>query len=594
MLNNIGSIDNHQGNYARALDYHQQALSIRRAIGDRAGEAVTLNIMGVTYTYLNDTANALGSYQHALSIRRMIGDRAGEAITLNNIGSLLADQNQPELAIVFLKQSIDLWEAIRNELQVLPTEQQDSYIATVAESYRQLADLLLQQDRVLEAQQVLDLLKIQELQDYLRDIRGNAQTAQGLDFWQPEQEIIALYNASLPQQEDFEQFANRAEVAAQVMQLRRTAQGQNLNPEQLISLQNELQQLEHPAVILYPLILGDRLELVLITPNGEPIRRTVNVSREQLNRALATLLPSLENRTHNAKPDAQQLYQWLIAPIAADLEQAGATTILYAADGPLRYVPLAALYDGNQWLVERFQIDNITAASLMDFSPRTENTRRVLAGAFSDSRLNYQFQIGIENFAFSGLPYTEVELNNIATEIPQTTRLLNRAFSRAALESQMSDYSIIHLATHAEFVPGTPEQSFILFGNGDRATLRDVGAWKIGDADLVVLSACRTAVSGLGNGAEILGFGYQVQRTGARAAIASLWYVNDVSTQTLMTAFYAALEQGMSEAEALRQAQIALITGDFSNLNLSPAETPSAAMSHPYYWAPFILIGNGL
>jgi CHAT domain-containing protein/Tfp pilus assembly protein PilF len=594
ILNNIGLVYYTLNDYSKSLDYLQQVLSMSRRIGDRAGEGIALRNIGAAYSSLGDNSNAIRNLQASLRIYQEIGDRDGEGKVLRNIGTLLANQQQPELAIVFLKQSVNVWESIRSELRSLPLEQQESFTQLISDTYRLLANLLLQQDRVLEAQQVLDLLKIQELQEYLRDVRGNAQTAQGLNFWPPEQRIIELYTTSLQQVESFDQFVHYADVETQVAQLRRTARGQSLNPDQLASLQNNLQQLEQPAVILYPLILDDRLELVLVPPKGEPIRRTVNVSREQLNAALATLLPNLENRTRNAKPDAQQLYQWLIQPIEADLANAGATTILYAADGQLRYLPLGALYDGHQWLIQRFRINNITAASLMDFRDSQDDALRVLAAAFSDRTLNYKFQIGAEDFAFSGLPHAGIEVENIAAEVPNTTQLLNRAFSRTAIESQMSHYSILHLATHAEFVPGSPEESFILFGNGDRVTLREVGSWNMSNADLVVLSACQTAVSGLGNGEEILGFGYQIQRTGARAAIASLWYVNDASTQTLMTAFYAALEQGWNEAEALRQAQIALIIGDFSALGLSPDEISSESTSHPYYWAPFILIGNGL
>jgi CHAT domain-containing protein len=146
-----------------------------------------------------------------------------------------------------------------------------------------------------------------------------------------------------------------------------------------------------------------------------------------------------------------------------------------------------------------------------------------------------------------------------------------------------------------EFVPGLPEESFILFGNGDRINLRDMATWSLPNVDLVVLSACKTAVGGeLGNGEEILGFGYQIQRTGARAAIASLWSVDDGGTQVLMNAFYAALERGMTKAEALRQAQIALITGDFTGLDIDVPAQLQPSLDRPYYWAPFILIGNGL
>lgn len=172
----------------------------------------------------------------------------------------------------------------------------------------------------------------------------------------------------------------------------------------------------------------------------------------------------------------------------------------------------------------------------------------------------------------------------------------------------MVDYTVVHLATHSAFVLGTLDDSFMLFGNGDRITLRDMQKWSLKNVDLVVLSACETGLDGnLGNGEEILGLGYQMQRAGARAAIASLWSVSDGGTQALMDAFYTALENSnTTKAEALRQAQIALITGDYTALGKQrglsvqqrigtslPSEVANR-LNHPYYWAPFILIGNGL
>ncbi|HEY9669258.1 MAG TPA: CHAT domain-containing protein, partial [Coleofasciculaceae cyanobacterium] len=289
--------------------------------------------------------------------------------------------------------------------------------------------------------------------------------------------------------------------------------------------------------------------------------------------------------------------------------QAQVNTILYAADGQLRYIPLAALHDGKQWLIERFTLNHITAASLTNFNRNGSRPLQILAAAFSDPQLNYKFQVGEDQFDFNGLTFAGVEVETIAKEIPGTTTFFNKSFSRDNVESRLDKYSIVHLATHAEFVSGLPYESFILFGSGERVTLADIDKWKLADVDLVVLSACRTAASGeLGNGEEILGFGYQIQRTGAEAAIASLWYVSDGGTQALMDAFYAALQTGKtSKAEALRQAQVALITGDSNALSkerggLGPVQriensTPSQVntrLSHPYYWAPFILIGNGL
>jgi len=188
--------------------------------------------------------------------------------------------------------------------------------------------------------------------------------------------------------------------------------------------------------------------------------------------------------------------------------------------------------------------------------------------------------------------------------------LLDRNFSRAATLDRLNSFNIVHLATHGKFVVGRVENSFILFGNtqADVVTLDEVKDLTMSNVDLVVLSACETGLGGkLGNGEEILGLGYQFQRAGARATIASLWQVDDGGTQILMDAFYTALKQGMTKAQALQEAQKALITGNYSSVGGKRAEIEivdsrpgkprtlsSDRLNHPYYWAPFILIGNGL
>jgi CHAT domain-containing protein/tetratricopeptide (TPR) repeat protein len=643
-LGNIGVVYNSLGQYPKALDFFSQALAIRQEVGDKAGEGSTLGNIGAVYHYQAQYPKALEFYQEALAISKDIGDKAREGTTLNNIGFLLEAQKQPELAIVFFKQSVNVIEGIRKDLRVLPKEQQQSFTQTVAHTYRRLADLLLKQDRVLEAQRVLDLLKVQELDDYLRNVRGNQQTQQGVDYLPPEQQLLAQYNAKLtqvvqlgkeldtlqkippsdrtPQQEqrrreieaeqqkltrDYLDFIRSPQIVALVQLLSRTTGGENLNPQLLRSLQDNLKKLSQDAVLLYPLILEDRLELVLVTPYAPPIRRPVPIKREELNRTIAEFRSALTNPNSNAKEPAQKLYNWLIQPIEAALKEANAKTIIYAPDGQLRYIPLAALYDGNQWLVQKYRINNITALSLTEWNQKPQ-TLKILAGAFTQG--NYSFQVGNNSFNFGGLPSAGKEVENLASTVPGTTKLFNRDFSQKDTLAQMSDYSILHFATHASFVTGQPEDSFILFGNGDRANFRDVETWPLTNTDLVVLSACETGVGGkLGDGTEILGFGYLMQQAGARAAIASLWSVDDGGTQVLMNAFYTAVENGMSKAEALRQAQIALITKDLSTVGGSRGEEAwievvstrtglpplvSNNLSHPYYWAPFILIGNGL
>jgi CHAT domain-containing protein len=185
---------------------------------------------------------------------------------------------------------------------------------------------------------------------------------------------------------------------------------------------------------------------------------------------------------------------------------------------------------------------------------------------------------------FSGLEFAKVEVENLAKVLPGSKVIIDKDFNPQVTIPQMNDYKIVHLATHGKLVNGSPEDSFIVFGDGEHATLRDIENWSLSNVDLVVLSACQT---GLGeksaNGQEILGLGYQMQLAGAKAIMASLWAVSDGGTQALMDAFYAALKSGkVTKAEALQKAQIALLTGKNGEFN------------HPYYWSAFILIGNGL
>lgn len=609
--------------------------------------------MGAVYFSLNQYKKAIEFSQQGLAIAKEIGDRSGTSDNLSNIGNSLNAQKQPILAVVFFKEAVNVTEAIRKDLQKLPIEHQKSYTEIVKDRYRLLADLLLQQNRVLEAQRVLDLLKVQELDEFLRGVRGNTNTERGIENLPPEQQINQGYQklidqavaigkeltelrrikpkertiaqdqriAQLDQQETklvkaFTKFIDSDEVKTLLKKLEAIAFNQQDllgKLSEFIALQDNLRSLQQDAILLYPLILDNRLELVLVTPYSPPIRRTVNVTSKELNQTIVDFRSALENPRTDATKPAQKLYDWLIKPIEKDLDTANTKTIIYAPDGQLRYIPLAALHDRKQWLVERYRVNNITAASLTDLNTKPQRELSVLAGAYTTSGKKHNFAIGDEQFNFAGLSYAEMEVTKLAETIPETTQLRDEGFSFIATKPQMNSYPIVHFATHAAFLKGQPEKSFILFGNGDRISLIDIKKGAFGsltNVDLFVLSACETGVGGnFGTGAEILGFGYLMQTTGARAAIASLWKVNDSGTQALMNTFYATLaNNAITKAEALRQAQIALITGNYKTVAGSRGQMVAIEqrirqglpndvannLRHPYYWASFILIGNGL
>ena len=294
LLNNIGAVYSALGEKEQALEYYQQALPLWRAVGDRSGEAVTLNNIGGIYDDLGEKQQALDYYQQTLPLSRAVEDRTGEAITLDNIGYLLQGENQPQLAIIFYKQSVNVYETLRDDIKGLSEELQQTYTESVADTYRRLADLLLQQDRILEAQRVLDLLKVQELDDYLRGVSRNSNTEQGVPKLPPERQIeqglenilvkaidigqeinqlqqVRLQNGELTAQQEqrlaqlweqqeqivdeFNQFIESDEVLALIAQLKPNNsinKDDLLNDlEELIGLQDNLKNLEQNAVLIY-------------------------------------------------------------------------------------------------------------------------------------------------------------------------------------------------------------------------------------------------------------------------------------------------------------------------------------------------------
>ncbi|EKU99549.1 hypothetical protein Lepto7375DRAFT_1606 [Leptolyngbya sp. PCC 7375] len=641
-LNNIGELNRLLGNYPEALNYYTQSLVITRELGDRRTEALTLNNIGELNRLLENYSEALNYYTQSLMTKRELRDRANEAITLANMGFSFKSQGKPVLAIVFFKQAINIYEDIRSNIQVLDRSSQESFKATIEDRYRTLADLLLQQNRVIEAQRVIDLLKVQELDDTLRGVRGTPSTSSGVPLLEEEkillaesqrifqqgivisQELSALRQIPLAERTTannerifalenqqaeiltaFLTFVASPEVANLIANLSDIAkQGDlvtKLASDEFINLRNNLADIENAALI-YPLILENRLELVLVTSSGPPTHYPITVDEDTLRDTVFEFQQTLRDKTSTPEPLAQKLYDWIIpADLETALTQQDIETILYAPDGILRYIPLAALHDGDQWLIERYQINHITAASLTDLNLEDDPEPLVLAGAFSEG--NHPSPAG----DLWGLPYAGLEVENLAKLLPTSPLLLNKEFSLAGTVPLMNDHTIVHFATHAAFMVESPLESFIMFGNGDRLTLQELKNWRgrFSNVDLMVLSACETGVGNVrdADGEEILGFGYLMQAAGASAAMASLWQVSDGGTQILMTEFYQALKNGMGKAEALQHAQRKLIDGKGVNLTdveriigqrPADAETIYSQLSHPYYWAPFILIGNGL
>lgn len=340
----------------------------------------------------------------------------------------------------------------------------------------------------------------------------------------------------------------------------------------------------------------DQLELVLVTSQGPPIRKRVEgTTRKQVLKvaqAFRIKVTDLLSRTSYKAP-AQQMYQWLIVPIEADLRSRGIQNLSFIMETGLRSIPLAALYDGQKFLVENYSVGLMPSLSLSD-------TRYV------DIKNDQVLAMGAQTFKEQhSLPSVPVELSEIAQKLWPGKFFLNEAFTldNLKLQRRIQPFGIIHLATHAEFLPGAPGDSYIQLWDTKLPLdqLRLLG-WNNPPVNLLVLSACRTA---LGDEQAELGFAGLAVQAGVKSAVASLWNVSDEGTLGLMTDFYEELKTAPIKAEALRRAQVAMLNGQVriegGQLRTSGTDVPlpselaklgDQTLSHPYFWAGFTMIGN--
>ncbi|WOD39768.1 CHAT domain-containing protein [Nodosilinea sp. E11] len=379
-------------------------------------------------------------------------------------------------------------------------------------------------------------------------------------------------------------------------------------PPRMARLQSLLPELE-TAVILAPQVYGDRMELSLTTKDGAPQRYTIPVGETELRQTILDFRQTLTSPGTDPQPAAQQLYQWLIEPIQAELAAAGVETILYVPDGMLHYVPLAALHTGDQWLAERYAVNSFTAAAMDVASRPDRQPPQILAAAHTAG--SFEIAVGEgQPLQLQGFPFARDEVEAIAARFANTTVLLDEAFSPEALLPELGNHTVVHLAANTWVFADRPEESFLLFGNGDRRSFNDLRQWPLSQVDLLVLSACETGIRDtLDDGQAVITFSNLMHNAGAAAVVAPLWQVDDFGTKVLMAAFYAAIAEGTPYATALNQAQRSLIATQSSPATrqlkgsidvravdgeeVFPPGTRQRDLSHPYYWAPFVLTGSG-
>ncbi len=502
-----------------------EAGTTAESIGDRRTSSYAWGHLGRLYEEEH-------RYQEALQLARRATFAAQHVNAPESLyrwewqtGRLLRKIGTIDDAIGAYRRAVRTLQSIRPELSVSYGAPQASFRETMGPVYFELVDLLLQrgaslQDRdqvgpyLIEARETIELFKAAELRDYFRDDCVDTALSK----------IITL------------------DVVAQT------------------------------AVVIYPILLADRTELLLSLPSGLK-RISVPVGAEALTEEVRQLRRKLEKRTtREYLPHAQKLYNWLIRPLEADLAASSIDTLVFVPDGALRTIPMTALHDGKQFLIAKYAVGITPSLNLSDPRPLKRENMKVLAVGVTEAVQG-----------FPALPNVAAELQELQTLLG-SQNLVNREFLAANLEKKLKEeqFSIVHIASHGEF--GNYVENTFLLTFDDKLSLdrlnQMIGVFRFRDdpLELLTLSACDTAA---GDDRAALGLAGIAIKAGARSALATLWNINDEAAVDLVLDFYRELKNpATSRAVALQRAQLKLI------------ENPR--YEHPGYWSAFLMINNWL
>jgi len=427
------------------------------------------------------------------------------------------------------------------------------------------------------------------------------------------------------------------------------------------NIQNILPSLGKGVVALYTVIGKTNVEenstdkatsnkinvgwILLVTPE---FRKAYPIDTTDLEQTVFRFREALRSPNYDPQPLAQELYKKLFlqtsdkqkTALATDLEtylgKQQDKTLMWSLDGVLRYVPMSALHDGKQYLVEKYRNVVFNTASLGSLKDSQKPNWEVVGlGISTEGTVKSSDGRALR---FSALKGSEQELNLLIKEndakdtegIFRGTLKINNEFTKEALfDGARTGSPVIHISSHFYFNPAKEETSFLLLGNSEKLEMREFQDYPnlFSTVDLLSLSACDTATGSASvvtektdgkesNGKEVEGFAYMAQTLGAKSVMASLWQVSDLGTRELMLKFYKIKKEQpeLPKGEALRQAQLSLLRGtskakeslieEKGLIESGKAEQKvieglkpfkkdeKMPFAHPYYWSSFILIGN--
>ncbi len=558
---------------------------------------------------------------------------------------ILKAQGNSGGAILFAKKAVNQQQEIRAANRELPPELAKSLAERYRELYMYLAGLLIEDGRLEEAQFTLDLIKQQELIDFVRGGRAqltsvDSRAALTKTERKTSDSIDTLLLKPIAVSKELEKLLARAKAQslgegeklrmaelkrrfndnykiyqAQVKSLidsmkRETAAAQSevvkLHLDMLGQTRKRLKQFKGRAVILQIASLDQDVHVFLTTTNAQ-VHHSEPVPRLKMARLAFEAWHAAARQEAGAGVKLKALYDILIKPVESELKASGAEVIMLNLEGFLRYIPFAALSAGDHYLIEDYALTLQTPAA-----------ETVYAVGERDRARGAGFGVTEAIGDFSGLPGVARELETIfdggdSRGILAGNPEMNRDFTADTFATALEAKPLfVHIASHFKLTPGDESGSFLLLGNGDKLSLESIrtdARFQFTDVDLLTLSACETAGEVGNDGKEVESFATLAQGSGASSVLATLWPIADELTARLMSDFYGGLlSDGLDKATALRRAQIAMIRNEAATAvamnvtrGVNPTddsgtgdEPPPVPFSHPYHWSAFILMGNWL
>lgn len=639
-----------QARYEEAEKFYRRAIVIHEKASGPGHPRVGDALSGLAYIYEHQGRyrEAEPLYKRALPIVLKSDELNLQRGFLASLADFNSKQGRTPLAIFFGKKSVNLTQKLRHEVSHLTKDQQRGFLKDKSYIYKDLADWLIELGRLPEAQQVLAMLKEEEYFDFIQRSSTNGDVRETRAALTPTEqaaedklskpsdelarlgkrvaelrakdergqlsegetaEMDRLQDALVEAEETF--LAALDELTTVFAKAGRETEVARKNLEDLTALQDTLRELGHGAVLIHAFMMPEKVRLLLTTSEIQ-LSRDAAIKEGDLNKMIHAFRQVLKAPQLDPQPQAQALYDLIIKPLRKDLEATGAKTLMLSLDGTLRYIPMAALHDGEAYLGERYALALYTEAAKDKLKDKPKGQWKLSGFGVTKAHGN-----------LNPLPAVATELNGLVGEggVLPGKALLDETFTAKALQRSLRRGSpVVHLASHFVFKPGTVADSFLLLGDGSHLSLQTLGSakYRFRGVDLLTLSACETAVGGGGrkaNGREIEGFGILAQRQGAKGVVATLWPVADRSTGEFMKLFYRIRQEtkGITKAEALRQAQVVFIKGKQAPMLMASADArkrgfepandngiknftapKDAPFAHPYYWAPFILMGNWL